>query len=299
MELNDLFRKQDVDPSQVLVFRHRPKEPKLRRELRRLAVEKPDVFNAYQQTQGSKVEKAMKSAKYVASFIGHEPGKAVFVGLYSIGESKPLTREEFWQILAHKEMKDKYGLIGFSEQEDRPSVLWFDLVLTEFYDSWRGKLIVGWPPPELSWFRRAERNKMPILAVLGDSALDPKVPNWRDIVLEWKELHDLSPSWRSAFREWRAIYYIFDTSDRKAYVGSAYGDTDSNQQGGNLLGRWLGYAATGHGGNTLLRKRDPDNFRFRILERLMPDMSPEDVNRREVAWKKRLHTRSPVGLNDN
>jgi len=41
-----------------------------------LAAEKPEVFNAYQQTQGEKVEKAMLGAKYVASFIGHEPGKA-------------------------------------------------------------------------------------------------------------------------------------------------------------------------------------------------------------------------------
>ena len=40
------------------------------------------LYNAYQQTQGKVVEKAMKKAEYVASFIGHEPGKALFVGLY-------------------------------------------------------------------------------------------------------------------------------------------------------------------------------------------------------------------------
>ena len=36
--------------------------------------------------------------------------------------------------------------------------------------------------------------------------------------------------------QWRGIYYIFDTSDAKGYVGSAYGEY-------NPLGRWLGQYA--------------------------------------------------------
>ncbi|SPE28577.1 conserved hypothetical protein [Candidatus Sulfopaludibacter sp. SbA6] len=107
MDLNDLFRNKGIDPQQVLVFRHRPTEPELNRVLPWLAAEKPDVFNAYQQTQGEKLEKVMTGLAvegrdaYVASFIGHEPGKALFVGLYSIGGSRPITREEFWQVPAH------------------------------------------------------------------------------------------------------------------------------------------------------------------------------------------------------
>jgi hypothetical protein len=87
MELNDLFQKNGIDPRQVLVLRHRPKEPKLNRALPRLAAERPDVFNAYQSIQASSLERAMKAMTgtgFVASFIGHEPGKALFVGLYAI-----------------------------------------------------------------------------------------------------------------------------------------------------------------------------------------------------------------------
>jgi hypothetical protein len=300
MELNDLFQKKKIDPKQVLVLRHRPTEPKLNRALRKLAAEKPDVFNAYQQTQTSKLENAMKAmtgAGYVASFIGHEPGKALFVGLYTIGACKPLTREEFWQVPAYIGMQAKYDLRGPSE--DRSSILWFDLVPTEFYAAWKGRLIVEWPPPELSWWRRAHRNTMPILAVLEDTALDPPMPDWREIALEWEELSDLSPRWKSALCQWRGVYYIFDKSDGKGYVGSAYGESDPEHHEGNLLGRWLGYAASGHGGNALLRKRDPHNFQFSILERVGPDMSATDVIRLEGTWKDRLHTRSPDGLNDN
>jgi len=80
MNLNDLLRGKDIDPQRVLVLRHRPTEPELNKVLPWFAAEKPDVFNAYQQTQGEKVETAMSAmggSGYVASFIGHEPRKAV------------------------------------------------------------------------------------------------------------------------------------------------------------------------------------------------------------------------------
>ena len=76
MTLNDLLRAKGIDPTTVLVMRHRPFEPELNKVLPWLAAERPDVFNAYQQTQSEKVERAMRNAKYVASFIGHEGGKA-------------------------------------------------------------------------------------------------------------------------------------------------------------------------------------------------------------------------------
>ena len=90
------------------VLRHRPHESKFKKVLPWLAAEKSDLFNAYQQTQSIKLESAMRKligTGYVASFIGQEPGKAVFVGLYSITSSTPLTYEEYWQIPAHIELK--------------------------------------------------------------------------------------------------------------------------------------------------------------------------------------------------
>jgi len=293
MELNDLFLAKGINPEQVLVLRHRPLEPKLNKVLPRLAAEEPGVFNAYQQTQGEKLEKVMcgmSGAGYLASFIGHEPGKAVFVALYSIGPSRPLTRDEYWRVPAYADMREKYGLRG--PEEGRSSILWFDLVPTDFYAAWKGKLIVAWPPPERSWWRRAHRNKMPIFSILEDSRLDPPIPGWREIELEWEELGVLSARWKSKLTEWRGIYHIFDVSDGKGYVGSAYGAD-------NLLGRWLGYAASGHGGNSLLRARNPRDFRFTILQRVSPDDDAESVIRLETTWKKRLHTRQPFGLNDN
>jgi hypothetical protein len=92
MNLNDLLHGENFDPKQVLVLRHRPQETELRKWLPWLAAEKPEVFNAYQQTQDERLQKVMQGltgAGYVASFIGHKPGKALFVGLYAIASAKP------------------------------------------------------------------------------------------------------------------------------------------------------------------------------------------------------------------
>jgi hypothetical protein len=74
MQFNDLLREGGVDPKSVVVFRHRPKERKLRKVLSWLVDENHELFNANQQTQGKVVERAMLRAKFVASFIGHEAG---------------------------------------------------------------------------------------------------------------------------------------------------------------------------------------------------------------------------------
>ncbi len=183
MFLNDILLGKGIDPRHVLVLRHRPNAPELNRVLPWLAAERHDLFNAYQQTQGERIERAMQALTgtgYVASFIGREPGKALFVGLYSIGEAKPLSREDFWRVPAYGELKT-FGMRGFADEHPQASVLWFDLALTDFYAHWKGKLIVGWPPPERSWWRRAHRNEMPVVAVLEDSALDAAMPGWDEI----------------------------------------------------------------------------------------------------------------------
>lgn len=296
MELNDLISKAGLEPEQVVVLRHRPYERRLKKVLPWLAAERPDLFNAYQQTQGAVLEKVMANLQgsgHVASFVGHEPGKALFIGFYSIGSTTWLTREEYWTREAFRELRE-LGMEGFVEEKDpRPALRWFELELRDLYSEWKGKLIIQWPPPERSWWRRAHRNRMPIAAIVEESLLDPPTPPWNELVLTWSELEVLPRRLRSALRHWRGVYYIHDLSDGKGYVGSAYGEE-------NILGRWRDYAQRGHGGNVLLRKRNPETFRFSILQRVSPDLPAEEVIGLETSWKDRLHTRKrDGGLNDN
>jgi hypothetical protein len=134
-----------------------------------LVDENHEIFNVYQQTQGKIVEKAMLRAKFVASFIGHEAGKAVFVGLYKVNDHKPLSFDQYWKELANVELKAKYGMVGMTDKHS--TTLWFDLVPLAFRKEWKGKLIICWPGKEVSWWRWADRNEFRVHAITEDSIL--------------------------------------------------------------------------------------------------------------------------------
>jgi hypothetical protein len=232
----------------------------------------------------------MTRAEYIASFIGHQAGQALFIGLYKVGTTKSLSNSQFWKMPEYISLK-QFGMKGISP--DRKSVLWFDLTATPFRSDWKGKLIVQWPGMERVWCRWAskEKNVFRIVSILQESLLDRDMPDWHQLTVRWKELAVLPQKWKDALAQWRGIYFILDSSDGKGYVGAAYGRE-------NILGRWTNYSKSGHGGNTRLRSRDPDNLRFSILQRVSPDMESDDVQRLEASWKDRLHTRE-FGLNDN
>jgi hypothetical protein len=311
MLFNNLLEEENIDQSGVLVLRHTPKEPALKETLPLLAAVKPDLFNAYQQTQDVKVEAEMLRAKHVASFIGlpKRPGNAghaaVFVGLYKVGRHRPLTVEEFWEVPALQEMRTSFKLRGFQDG-DRPSiggkpasVLWFNLTLTDFYKKWQGKLIIDWPPPPIKFSRFAHKNNFPIHSILEESALHEAMPEWNKCIVPWAKLSILPNSWRQKLSQWRGIYYIHDHSDGTGYVGSAYGDVGSAKGDDiNILGRWDVHAKTG-GDSVRLRERSPKNFTFSILELVSPNMQKDDVLALEATWKNRLHTHWPSGLNEN
>lgn len=298
MNFNDLLLSQDIQPENVIVFRHRPSEPRLMKVFPWLASEFPNVFNAYQQTQGNpRIENAVKQLMgkgYVASFIGHEPKYAVFVGLYSINSSKPLSPIEFAAIPEYQEIEKLGGSIWFTEQmanEGRPTVEFFDFVATSFHHEWKGKLVVKWPGLERSWWRRAQNNDLTVHCIHENSLFDSPELKWLDIDFTWEQLKILPTRMKLRLSGWRGIYYIFDRVKCRGYVGSAYGED-------NLLGRWQNYAANGHGGNKLLRDCSPENFQFTILQLLPPDMEKDQVIQIENSWKKRLHTLE-FGLNEN
>jgi hypothetical protein len=51
--MSDLLLAENITPHRVLALRHLPSEPELNKVLPMLAARKPEVFNAYQATQGT------------------------------------------------------------------------------------------------------------------------------------------------------------------------------------------------------------------------------------------------------
>lgn len=289
--LNGLLEASGIRPKDVLVFRHRPYEQSLNRIFDRIVAERPDLFDCYQATHGPRTEAALRRASYLASFIRHRASSALFVGLYEIESMRQLTVAECLARPAHRELMT-LGMVGIKATDSRESITEFDLRRTDWHDQWRERLIIAWPPPDRAWYRWADRNQFEVQAIAEESVLTPPVPAWDQLVVEWKELGLLPAAWQAALSQWRGIYLIIDQSDGQQYVGSAYGAE-------NILQRWIGYARTGHGGNKLLRARNPENFRFSILQRVSPDLDDASVIGIEGTWKERLNSRAPAGLNDN
>jgi hypothetical protein len=106
----------------------------------------------------------MGKPAYIASFIGHQPGEALFVGLFEIvGPPRVVTPEEFWAMPLMAELRNVYGMLGYKPGIPRPTRLLFDLRLTGFRTEEGSRLIVRWPPQERSWVRRMERNHFDLL----------------------------------------------------------------------------------------------------------------------------------------
>jgi hypothetical protein len=286
--LNLLLEASGIDPKDVLVFRHRPYEPALNRVFDRIVAERSDLFDCYQSTHAPRTEASLRAAAFVASFIRYKAGSALFIGLYEVSGMRELSVAECAARRLHRELMS-LGMAGFKAADTRDFVTEFDLQRTEWHAEWRERLIISWPGPERAWYRWAHRNEFAVQAIAEESVLTQPIPRWDEIVLSWAELPLLSAGWRAALSQWRGIYLITDQSDGKQYVGSAYGAE-------NIWQRWTEYARTGHGGNKLLRMRDPTNFRFSILQRVSPDLDDASVIAIEGTWKLRLDTRSPTGL---
>lgn len=288
LQLNTVLAEAGIDPRTAIVARHRPFEPALRKVMPWIAAERPDLFKIYQQTHWAQLEAAMTKAQTLVAFLGHEAKKALFVQVFEICGAHRIDHREFWEIPGNQELK-AFGMTGLGA--DDPSPLLFDLKESAALDDWSGKLVVTWPGLERSWWRWADRNTIPVLAITEESQLVSGIPSWDQIVLDWSDLSVLPASWRAALSQWRGVYYIYDTVLERGYVGSAYGVD-------NILGRWANYAATGHGGNKRLRASEPFNLRFSILQRTSPDMEADQVIALEGRWKERLHSREH-GLNEN
>lgn len=286
-QFNDLLRKRNIPWTDTLMIRHTPSEPELKRVLPWMAAEHPRLFNAYQSIQSPRAEGRMKKRSHLASFIAVEGGLCLFVGLYRKVGGRDVSFEEF---VEHPDMQElvRYGM---KLPEPRPALHLFDLEpVADFHPHLSGRLVCSMSEGR-EFLRRSEMNVFEVVRLHEQSLLTPEMPPWNELVLTWDELKVIPETWKARLREWRGLYYIFDTEIELGYVGSA-GGAD------NILGRWLNYAATGHGGNVKLRGRNPANFRFSILERPSPDMPQDEICALETLWKLRLHTREH-GLNDN
>ena len=97
-----------------------------------------------------------------------------------------------------------------------------------------------------------------------------------------------SGEWQDRLSGCAGVYLLVHPDTGRQYVGSATGAE-------GFLGRWLSYAADGHGGNEMLRPLSREgipSYQISILEVAGSAMTTEDILQREATWKERLGARA-------
>jgi len=291
MELQTLLVAAGFDLARTALCLHKPSDLRERTALTIAAETQLDLFDAYQSTHARQPEATLKGRDFMASFLTRGDGTLVFIGFYQSHGCTDRTPEEFgndplFQRMSaqlypsgHQGVSDYLGLDGRAEFDLRP--------LPELAEL-KGRLIVN-DPGGRTYMRLAETTPLSIVEITREAQLSPPMPAWNELVLDAQTLRSVPTQWAQSLRHWRGIYLILDTTDGARYVGAAYGVD-------NLLGRWRTHVAGDLGVTRELARRNPDNFRFSILELLSPTTTIDEVTQLELHWMTRLHTKEH-GLN--
>jgi hypothetical protein len=271
ISFNDLLASARLDPSRVVLMRHRVQGMQIHDVWR---ADKSRV-EGYQSRQLARCFGHGKArATHLASFVASRSGRTVFVGMYGVGGFEPVAGGSLDPLTG--ELSDGIGVV-------------WELTRDESWEGYEDRLVIDWGKGFLSWKQWAHRSTPKLVVEIADQHEMP-FPGWRSFQCDADELAILPSGWRGALAANRGIYLLLDLDDHgKPYIGSAKGSE-------NLLGRLLGYADGGTNGNRGLTKGH--RYRVSILEVVGTGDSESTIEKIENQWKDKLGTRL-YGLNKN
>jgi GIY-YIG catalytic domain len=294
MNLHTIIGTTGIAREDIAVMLHVSDRPRLHRALPILASEHPDLFNAFQNQHGPKVEATLMKRGHIASFVNLRGDEYAFVGLFKVTDRVFQSMQDLDADPYRTELRERYGDVSFVELGAKTGLngrIVFSLSPRTELEDLRGRLLVRKNQAPRQYRFLAENIDAPIIEISRESQLVPPPPDWREFVVAAGDLATLPKSWQVRLSGWRGVYLITDEKDGARYVGAAYGAE-------NLLGRWRAHVAREKGVTVELGQRDTSSFRFSILQLLLHDANATDVQAIEANWKGRLHTRI-WGLNKN
>ena len=182
----------------------------------------------------------------------------------------------------------------------------YELKLHEKYKNLIGRAIIDFH----HYFRSRHGNlekyydNMTISQILKEKYNGDYFPGYENINIDFSNLEQIfkneKKDWKTALENIKGVYVIFDKSNGKKYVGSAYGDS-------GIWSRWACYIGTGHGWNDeltkLIKEKNIDyarkNFRFSLLEYQPMKTDDNTIIARENFWKEVFLSRDKFGYNKN
>ena len=178
--------------------------------------------------------------------------------------------------------------------------------LTEHGQPLIGRLKVYFQRPGRIRSLRLENylDEMTVSELLKEPYTGEHFPGYENINHDFPALETVfsmhRPDWKAALGNVKGVYCIFDKSNGRKYVGSAYGST-------GIWARWSVYVGTGHGGTDELTKiidkegidYARQNFRITLLEYRPAKTDDKVIMERETFWKEALLSRGQLGYNRN
>lgn len=259
----------------VRLLRHKDKRAARGRTPYELWRDNRQQFDSYQSTQ-SLGSQGKLAAPYWASFVVTPSGETMFVGVYRVKNRRLLEQDT---PMPHMDGVDKAG-----------TCYYYDLELDQALGDLIGKLIVDWGLGDRAWIQRADRQNKPVTE-LRRKFKEAEFPGFLNFMEPLSRLDKIPKSWIVALQSSRGIYLLTCPRTREQYVGSATGTE-------GFWGRWQDYVSTGHGGNVVLKSRNPSDYQVSILEVAGTSLTEHDILKKEGQWKSKLQSQE-MGLNRN
>lgn len=198
------------------------------------------------------------------------------------------------------------GIYKVLERNDENFSHSYKVRITNYGEPLVGRLKVHFQRPGRIRSLKLENyfDDMAVSELLKEPYTGERFPGYENINHDFPALETVfemhRPDWKVALQNVKGVYCIFDKSNGRKYVGSAYGDT-------GIWARWAAYIGTGHGWNDELTRIIGEegidyarqNFRMTLLEYRPARTDDRMIIERESFWKEALLSRGKHGYNKN
>lgn len=277
LNFKSLLLEAGIDPAQVRLLRHQTTLPNGLTPFDLWHRDRAafDEYQSYQQHS----QRAHFASPCWATFLGLHDGRTMFSGLYQVGEPQ-LVGEPY----TFAATGQQFG----AGVDDR-----YPLQLADELSSYIGLLYIDWsggPSGKRAWRQRADLQSKPITELHRTGASRP-FPGFGAFIEPLSHILSLPQPWAQVLTANKGVYLLTCPDTKEVYVGSATGAN-------GFLGRWTEYALNGHGGNVVLKRRQPSDYQVSILEVAGSHASDTEILALEERWKMKLQSRE-MGLNAN
>jgi hypothetical protein len=151
MNLFALLVRMGIQPELVLAMRHAVSRKQFWPQSDR------KVFEDYQRGLGQGQKTMLNNKKYIASFVGHKSGQAMFVGLYRVDKTRRMSAKSFYR------MRQNRKLLNLGMPRRNGPRYWIDQTRLRRFGYLESTLIVRWAGVR-QWCQDVETDKFTILS---------------------------------------------------------------------------------------------------------------------------------------